>query len=367
MGALAGIAGGVAGGLMSASGPKSVGTNDVSGNIKNANKTFDTATSFGNQTMDAAKGLNSNALSHLSEVAGQQLPMLQNVNNQANSNYANYQNTFQPLQQQQAQQAKDYTSGENIDMLRGRAVADSNASQQAARQNSAMALAAEGVDPASIHGGALDRMASIKGAAQNAGVANQSYLDTQNTGRQLVQGANALGMQVQQQGNEQAQIGSGIGSSLVNAETGSNAGAINNLQGADTYLNTGVNANKSSADIASEDNKDRLKAAQFAAEAAKQKGAGIGGALSSLAPLAGMALMEKGGPVSQRGALPYAPVPGTTDTVPMLATPGEFMIPKDVVDHKGAEFFHKLIDSTRLKANERRAIPQPVFAHQSNH
>lgn len=364
MGAMAGVVGDAAGGLMSASGPGSVKTADVSGNINNANKTFDTATSFGNQTMGAAKALNNNASSHLQEVAGQQLPMLNNVNNQANSNYSNYQNTFQPLLQQQAQEAKDYTSGANIDRLRGRAVADSNSALEAQRQNHAAALASEGVDPATLGAGALDRQASITGAAQNAGAANNSYLNTMNTGRQLTQQAGQVGMQLQQQGNEQAQIGSGIGSSLINAETGSNSGAINNLQGANSYLTTGVNANRSSADIAHQGNQDSLAAAQFAADQAKQKGAGIGGAISSLAPLA---MMERGGPVPSRGALPYAPVPGSTDTVPMLATPGEFVIPKDVVAHKGNEFFHKLIDSTRLKTNERRAIPQPVYAHQSNY
>jgi hypothetical protein len=82
--------------------------------------------------------------------------------------------------------------------------------------------------------------------------------------------------------------------------------------------------------------------------------------------IAGM-FMEHGGPVPSKGALPYSPKPGSTDTVPMMATPGEFVIPKDVVAHKGNEFFHKLIDSTRLKANERTAIPKPVYAHQSNH
>jgi hypothetical protein len=98
-------------------------------------------------------------------------------------------------------------------------------------------------------------------------------------------------------------------------------------------------------------------------------GGGAGGILdtaSSLAPMAAM-FMEEGGPVSHKGALPYSPMPGSSDTVPMMATPGEFVIPRDVALVKGHEFFHKLIDSTRLKANERKAIPQQVFAHKSNH
>ncbi len=359
-----GVAGGLGalGSLLGGGGGPGYENKDVSGNIKSADQTFGTATDYGAQTFGAAKGLNDEAHRNLRSVTGAELPMMDNVNNVARGNFDTYQNTFQPLQAQQAQQAKEYTSGENIDRMRGRAVADSNSAQQAGRQNAAAALAAEGVDPASIHGGALDRQASIMGAAQNAGAANNSYLQTMDTGRAMVNQANQLGLEVGQQGINTAQAGSNIGNSLVNAETSANTGSINNLQGANTYLNTAVNANKSSADIAHQANQD--EAARAAA--ASSSSGGFGGLVSSLAPLA-MAAMEKGGPVPHRGALPVPPIPGSTDTVPMLATPGEFVIPQDVVNHKGNEFFHKLIDSTRVKMNERRAIPKQVYAHKSNH
>lgn len=346
----------------------------------NANQTFNTATSNAGQTMAAAGHLNDAASQHLQSVVGEQLPMLNQVNSESRANMGSYQNNFLPLQAEQAQQAKDYTSGANIDMLRGRAVADANASQEAARRNSAAALAAEGVDPASIHGAALDRQAGITGAAQTAGAANNSYLNTMDTGRQLVNNANQLGLQVGQQGTNEALAGSNIGNQLVNTETGADTGQVNNLTAANSYLNTGVNANNSAADIQHTGYQDQL--AQYNAQQTADKerlgsitGAlgGIGGLLtggagaSTGAILTGMSMLGKGGPVSEKGALPVPPVPGSTDTKPALLTPGEFVIPKDVVSHKGHEFFHKLIDSTRLKANERRAIPQPVFAHQSNH
>lgn len=335
---------------------------DVTGNIAGANQTFGTATSNAGQTMAAAGHLNDAANAHLTSVAGEQLPMLSQVNNQSKGNMASYQNNFQPLQAQQAQQAKDYTSGANIDMLRGRAVADANASQEAARRNSAASLAAEGVDPASIHGAALDRQAGIAGAAGTAGAANNSYLSTMDTGRQLTGQANQLGLQVGQAGTNEALAGGNIGSQLINTETGANAGQVNNLTAANTYLNTGINANKSAADIGSQNFQDQLAAQQ--AQAAQSNST-----LSSIGQIAGVAamFMSKGGPVPQKGALPMPLVPGSTDTKPAMLTPGEFVIPRDVVNHKGNEFFHKLIDSTRLKMNERRAIPQPVYAHQSNH
>lgn len=335
---------------------------DVSGNVANANQTFGTATSNAGQTMTAANALNANASNHLQTVAGEQLPMLGQVNNQSRANMASYSNNFLPLQEQQAQQAKDYTSGANIDMLRGRAVADANASQEAARRNSAASLAAEGVDPATIHGAALDRQAGIAGAANTAGAANNSYLNTMDTGRQMVANANQLGLQVGQAGTNEALAGGNIGNQLINTETGANSGQVNNLTAANTYLNTATGANTSGADIQHQSFQDQL--AQQQAQQAQSNST-----LAAVGQIAGAAamFMSKGGPVPAKGALPVPPFPGSTDTKPALLTPGEFVIPKDVVNHKGNEFFHKLIDSTRLKMNERRAIPQPVYAHQSNH
>src|SRR5665213_1499287 len=64
-----------------------------------------------------------------------------------------------------------------------------------------------------------------------------------------------------------------------------------------------------------------------------------------------------GGQVMQKGARPTSPIPGSTDTKPALLTPGEFVMPRDVVQHLGNDHFHRLIDKTREKANLRRAIP----------
>lgn len=325
----------------------------------NAQDLYKTGTSYAGQTMEAAKGLNQGANDTLHSVTGEELPMVKSLNDASNQNLSQYSKIFSPLQEQQANEAKNYTSDSNVAMLRGRAVADTNASLQAGRQNAAMALAAEGVDPASIHGGALDRQDSIRGAAMTSGAANNSYLDTMNTGRALVSQANQLGMQVGAQGTEQAQAGSGIASNLVNSTTGANAGQINNLTAANTYLDTAGSANTEGANIAHTNFSDQLARSHEKDLAAKTQSDSARGWVKTF--------MEKGGPVPSKGALPYSPKEGSTDTVPMMATPGEFVIPKDVVEHKGNEFFHKLIDSTRLKANERTAIPKPVFAHQSNH
>jgi hypothetical protein len=65
-------------------------------------------------------------------------------------------------------------------------------------------------------------------------------------------------------------------------------------------------------------------------------------------------MMEKGGPVTEKGALPVSPVPGSTDRKLQLLTPGEYVVPDDVVRFKGEEFFEKLI----VKSRENKQVMQ---------
>ena len=67
------------------------------------------------------------------------------------------------------------------------------------------------------------------------------------------------------------------------------------------------------------------------------------------------------------GALPKSPIPGSTDTKPALLTPGEFVMPKDVVDFKGQDYFHRQIDSIRKQKNKRQAIPTNHPPHMAMH
>lgn len=369
VGGISSALGGIAG-MAGSSGGGAIPTLDLSKQIGNAQSSYDTATSNAKQTMNTATALNGQSQDTLKSVVGQETPAMAAVNGAANQNLQTYGNTFVPLQQQQADQAKNYTSDANVQQLQGRAVADSNSSTQAALANQRAALAAEGVDPASVHGSALTQEAAIKGAAQNAGAANQSYLNTQDTGRQLVAGANQLGLQVGAAGTTAAEAAAGIGSGIVANTNNTNNSNVNNLTAANTYLNTGVNANQSGASIANTQFQGQQTSYQDAQAAAASKGAGIGGIVSAVAPLAlaamqdggpvtsyGIPHMAGGGPITSRGAQLHPIVPGTTDTKLIAATPDEFMIPKDVAMHMGHEKLHKLIDKTREEIATRKGIP----------
>lgn len=336
--------------------------------IDNAQGTYKTATSNAQQTMNTAQALNAQSQNTLATVNGQETPAMKAVNDSANQNLSTYGSSFVPLQKQQAQQAQDYTSDKNVQQLQGRAVADSNASTQAMLANRRAQLASEGVDPASVHGSALTREDEISGAAQNAGAATNSYLQTQQTGREMVNQANQLGLQVGDAGTRAAQAAAGIGSGIVSDTNNTNNSNVNNLTAANTYLNSATNANNSAINASNDQFNQQQTGYQDAVAASAAKSAAIGGIASGVMSMAG-GLMRggpvphgiptyfNGGPISPRGAQPTPIIPGTTDTKLIAATPGEFMLPKDVVEHMGHEKLHKLIDKTREDIAERKGIP----------
>jgi hypothetical protein len=65
------------------------------------------------------------------------------------------------------------------------------------------------------------------------------------------------------------------------------------------------------------------------------------------------------------GGVPMAASPSEgveIDDVPARLTAGEFVVPKDVVDFKGEEYFQRLIEGTRKKKQSVKAKPEVTNA-----
>jgi hypothetical protein len=362
---------------------------DLSKQTGQADQTFQTATSNAAQTMNTAQAYNKNSQNTINNVVGQETPMIGAVNNSANGNLNTYASTFTPLQQQQAKQAADWTSDANVQNLEGRATADVNSSTQAALANQRQQLASEGVDPASVHGSALTQQAAVQGAANAANAANTAYTNAQTTGAQLMENANQIGLQAGNLGTSEAATGANIGNSTAQTQSGVNAQGVNNLTAGNTYLNTGLGANKQSFDIAQGGFNDQQTQFQDRMANSSSMMSGIGSIAGAAAmfmerggpvphssvignpdrasPIVGLpprfmnpysapglirSFYEHGGPVTNHGALPQSPMPGSTDTKPAMLTPDEFVIPREAATWKGHEHWYKQID----KANEERAM-----------
>lgn len=353
---------------------------DLSKQVGQANQTFDTATSQGQQTFNTAQGYNANAQNTVKNIVGQETPMVSNLNNSANQNLQTYGSSFIPLQQEQAQQAQDWGSEKNIATQQGRAMADVNSSNDAAMANQRQQLASEGVDPASIHGGALDAQARVQAAAQAAGASNNARQNTIMQSQGLVNQANQLGLAVNQAGNTGAATGANVGNTTAQTQAGVNASGVNNLAAANTFNNTGISAANSARDTQNSDfqNQNTVFQDQQAKSSSMMSSIGsIAGAAAMfmedggavpygipprfmdprMAPGLVRSFYERGGPVSPHGALPTSPVPGSTDTKPAMLTPGEFVIPRDAAEWKGHEHWYKKIDKAREEISERTGLP----------
>lgn len=369
--------GSIVSGVMSLAGGSggSAPTLDMSKQIAANKATTDTAMTNAAQTQATATALNGQSQNTLKNVVGQETPAMAAVNKQANTNLSTYGNTFVGLQKQQADEAANYNSDSNRKQLAGQAVSDSNQATQASLKNQRDQLASEGVDPASVHGAGLEQQAAIQGAANAAGAATQSGLQTAATGRQLVAGANQLGMQVGDAGTRAAEAAAGIGSGIVANTNNTNNSNVNNLTASNGALNVATGANNASADAANKQFNAQQTSYQDNVAAQASKSAAIGGIVSGAAskmehggvvtpPAVRMPGIPQavptnyhGGPINSKGAFATPIVPGTTDTKLIAATPGEFMLPKDVVEHMGHEKLHKLIDKTREDVAKRRGIP----------
>lgn len=402
--------GGIAGGAISLLGGKGgaqTPTANQQGNIDNANSIYKTATGDAAQTFNTAQSLNQKSQDTLSGINNFSNNAMNAVGANAQTNLNTYGNTFVPLQAEQADQAKKFLSDSNQQQLVGSAVAGANAGTQAALDNQRARLASEGVDPASVGGAAQATQAAVTGGAAAAGAGSNEYLQAQQVGNQMLGAANQLGTQVGQMGVAGENAATGIGAQTVANTNNTNNSNVNNLTAANSYLNTGTGAvNAATGASNSQFNQQQTTYTDKLAEQASKDKA-IGSMVGGVASVAGLAaggpvppvrqsgiplpyLVQRppgaftaaagpvdapgqvpsyaeGGPISPRGALPQPIIPGTTDNKLIAATPGEFMLPKDVAEFMGHEKLHNLIDKTREKMAQRQGIPtaRATSAHHS--
>lgn len=344
---------------------------DVGRNVNQANEQFDTATSQAGQLWNTAQGYNQSAQDFNNRIVGQTTPTMDAINSNATQNLQSYGQNFIPLQQQQVQDAQRMASPDYQATQRAHAMADVGAANAAARRNSQRALTSAGVDPSSVQGAALDRQANVVGAAAAAAAGQHAQETAQMQGQQAVAAANQLGLGVGQAGVQSGATGAQIGQSLLQGTNATNAGSVNNSLAPATYMGVAQNANNSAANILSQNYQDQLARTQAQAGGSQDMMGNIGAGVGAIAQMwggkgGGTSALAEGGPVPSEGALPESPIPGSTDTKPAFLTPGEWVIPKDVVEWKGHEFFHKMIDKERLNMNERKTVPMQVLAHKTD-
>lgn len=292
----------------------------------------------------------------------------------ADRDRARYEEIFQPIENQLAQEAADFSTPDRMRMEAERAQSTVAQNFEGQRRAAIQNLESFGVDPSATRYMALDAGSRVAEAAAKAGAGNQSRAQTEAVGRALRSEAINVGKgypgQIAGTYATALQSGNQAGNTQL-AGTASGAGSMGTgpqwMGAGNTSLNTWGNTLNMGYNNA-------LSAAEFNSQQSSGIGGLLGAGLGAIGNAGGLAaFFEEGGmasmppdraiPVGSGGGVPAISSPSggrAIDDVPARLTPGEFVVPNDVVSWKGEEFFQRLIESSRKAKPE--AVAQPDFA-----
>lgn len=287
-----------------------------------------------------AKTTDANNRALLERVLGVQLPQLEAAFNQAQEDRQRWEDVFRPIEDNLIKEFQEYDTPEKREQEAATRMADVNTAFDAQRRNAEMQLADYGIDPSQIRSGALDLGYRAQQAAATAMAANQGRGEVEQMGRALRAEALNIGrgypaQVAQAQGIVNQTAGGAVGNAVNTTNAGVNAygsayGAGNLSQ--QGYMNAGNLQNMGYQNAL----------AGWQANANSQ--AGFWGGLGQLAGTGlgvyGMKYFSEGGEAEEDGSA----IPDRDDRIPAMLSKGEYVIPKEVVQAKGTEFFDKLLE-----------------------
>lgn len=310
----------------------------------------------------------------LDQINDAELKGMTQQNEAAAQDRARYESTFVPLQDQYIQTANNWDTPEREQSQAGAAEAAVAQQTEQARQAAATALESYGVDPTSTRYAALDIGTRTQGAAAQAAAGNTAINQTQQQGLALKAQAINMGNNLPMQStSEYSGANSAGNSSIGNTNSTTSTGFSTMGTGAQW---TGL-ANSSLNTAANEYN--NIYNGQIQAQNQSSGWGSLAGLLGgsllsapsgSLGGRIGARLFANGGAVPDQavptgdatpgGAVPVAASPSggrAIDDVPARLTPGEFVVPKDVVNWVGEKHLQSLIEKSRKEKPEATAQP----------
>lgn len=293
----------------------------------------------------------------LQQVLGPQLEAQANQAEWAKKDRARYENTFQPLEDNLIQDFQSYGTPERMAQERGRAMADVASNFDAQRRNALQRLESYGVDPSQTRNAALDvAMRTQQGAAMAAAGTNAQRV-TEDKSRALRADAINIGKGMPSQVAQSYGQAVAAGNSAVggaNSTFGTSAGAMGNPT---SWGGMGMQGMQGAGNMQSQGFQNQMTAYNAQQAANSSMMGGIGSALGMAAMLADGGLPEEAIPTQPPGPVTEGPTDGTgvDDQVLAYISVGEYVVPADVVQAKGVEFFDKLVDRYHTPAEERRA------------
>lgn len=313
---------------------------------------------------------------------------LQQMQQEAAQQWQLYQQYYQPLEEAYVQQAENWASPDNIALVTGQAQAGVAEQAQRGLNTAAEQLRSYGINPSAPRYASLYTGQNVMAGAAEAAAGTSAAQNLKLQQLALEQGAINTGRGVANTTGTLTSAGTQAGAAGTQAASGAAGTAQSNLStgtsaqtAATNWYNTGAANMGVYTNAVNNYNQAQLGYAQLGAQETSAAFGGIGNLLTT-----GMitGLIEKGGPIGiseggvggrvglQGGGMPDQGIPappnGTpggyvppsaspsggrvADDVPAQLTAGEFVIPKDVTQWRGQQYWVGQIDKARQEQQD---------------
>ena len=302
----------------------------------------------------------------LQQVLGPQLQAQQDQQQWARDDRARYENVYQPLEDSLVEDFQSYGTPERMAAERGRAMADVGAAFDAQRRNALQRLESYGVDPSQTRNAALDLSMRTNQAAATAAAGTNAQRITEDKARALRADAINIGRGLPSQVAQSYGPSVAAGAAAMGGATSTFATGANAMGNPTSWAGLGQQGIQGAGQFVNQGFQNQLAAGQYTNQAYGSLLSGVGSAVGM-----GMMLADGGSP---KQAIPYnrgGPVltgptdgSGIDDQVPAKLSVGEYVIPADVVNKKGTEFFDKLVAKhhTPAAVQRQQALPMRAWA-----
>lgn len=258
----------------------------------------------------------------------------------ADKQNAYYESTFKPLEQQVARDAMGYDSAQNIAKRSGIAGANVEQTYSEAQQENARNLSRYGLNPNSSAFAATNERLMRDKALAKAGAQTGAAFDTMDRGIALRAGAANFGRNMPNTASNYYTNANAAGGAAMGTSTQMNNTALNNSSAMGQGFSTFINGNQSAGNLFLGQYGAQMQGYQ-ADQQAK------GGMFQGMGTLAGLGLQAylkqaDGGHIHQGPGKVRGIGGPVDDKIPAMLSNGEYVVPADVVEAKGVEFFDRL-------------------------
>lgn len=272
------------------------------------------------------------------QVADFSLGVAKDENDRAQYYFEQYKNNGAPIDKRIAEEAQNFNVESEGARMAGQAQADIEKGFTQARGIQRRQSMAYGASPEKF--AALNNRLMRDEALAIAGAKTGSRLQAREIGRGLLYNASQLFKGMPANASTSSGVGLQGGQAAVNAVNNTNQVANQGMGVVQGFMNTGINANNSAANIMNMGFQNNFQ--NYNAQAQQ-----VAALLNFGGAMAGSKMADGG---EARGGIVSGPGTGISDSIPAKLSDGEYVIPADVVKAKGIKFFDELLDKHHTPA-----------------